>query len=308
MSGHLSFPLIVPDGMPASLSPYFMTTLLRGRIGFKGLAVTDDLTMNGADMAAGSVSEACVKAVEAGNDLLMMSRLLRTDDPAWQRLLSAYRERPAFKSRVREAAARVLEAKLKYLRPRGKKALVPDLAGLAAKVPDPEASAFFEAQAYRSATLLPPPGPDAAGVPFPRAGDAKGLPGGRLLVAGPFREFSDIALAAYPKAGTFLFSYEPEGAALKSELAAFDRELSGAQMVLVCVANGAGMDFAQRAHEAGKRVAIVSAQSPAPLARAPWAEAAVAVYSYSGESLRAAIAVLSGKEQAQGRLPLRLPK
>lgn len=50
MSGHLCFPLITGDGWPASLSPYFMTTLLRGRIGFKGLAVTDDLAMNGAGM------------------------------------------------------------------------------------------------------------------------------------------------------------------------------------------------------------------------------------------------------------------
>jgi hypothetical protein len=190
---------------------------------------------------------------------------------------------------------RVVETKLKYLKPRGKEALVPSLAGLASKVPDPEAAAFFEAQAYRSATLLP-----KGGIPF--------SPKGRLLMAGPFKEFFDAALVEYPSARIFRFSFEPEGAALPAELAAFDLALSGADEVLVCVANGAGMDFAARAHEAGKRVAIVSAQSPAPLARAPWAEAAVAVYSYSRESLRAGIAVLSGKEKAQGKLPLRLPK
>jgi beta-N-acetylhexosaminidase len=295
MSGHLSFPLVSGDSLPASLSPYFMTTLLRGRIGFKGLAVTDDLTMNGADEAAGSISEACVKAVEAGNDLLMLSKLLGSDDPTWKRLLSDYREKPAFRARVREAATRVVETKLKYLKPRGKAALVPDLAGLAAKVPDPEAAAFFEAQAYRSATVLRP-----SGVPF--------LPKGRLLVAAPFKEFFDIALAEYPQGRIFRFSYEPEGAALPAELKAFGLALADADEVLVCVANGAGMDFAARAHEAGKRVAIVSAQSPAPLSRAPWAEAAVAVYSYSRESLRAGVAVLSGKEKAQGKLPLRLPK
>jgi beta-N-acetylhexosaminidase len=295
MSGHLSFPLITGDGLPASLSPYFMTTLLRGRIGFKGLAVTDDLTMNGADEAAGSVSEACVKAVEAGNDLLMLSKLMGAEDSVWQRLLSLYRGEPAFKARVREAATRVVETKLRYLKPRGKKALVPDLAGLSAKVPDPEAASFFAAQAYRSATVL-----RVAGLPF--------LPRGRLLVASPFKEFSDIALEAYPGAKVFDFSFRPESAAVPAELGAFDRALAGADEVVVCVANGAGMDFAERAHEAGKRVAIVSVQSPAPLARAPWAEAAVAVYSYSLESLRAGVAVLAGKAQAQGRLPLRLPK
>jgi beta-N-acetylhexosaminidase len=295
MSGHLSFPLVSGDALPASLSPFFMTRLLRGRMGFKGLAVTDDLTMDGAAGAAGSVSEACVMAVEAGNDLLMISKLLDAEDPIWQRLLSAYREKPAFRARVRDAATKVVETKLRYLRPRGKKALLPDLAGLDARVPDPEAAVFFQAQAYRSATALRP-----AGIPF--------VAKGRLLVAGPFSEFAEDASVEYPSAAKFHFSLRPEGAALRSELEAFDRALAKADEVVLCVANDAGMDFALRAHDAGKRVAIVSVQSPAPLSRAPWAESVVAVYSYSRQSLRMGLAVLSGKEEAQGRLPLRLPK
>lgn len=299
MSGHLCFPLITGDGWPASLSPYFMTTLLRGRIGFKGLAVTDDLAMNGAGDAAGSISEACVKAVEAGNDLLMMSKLINLDDQAWTRLIDAYRDRPAFRARVREAATRVIETKLKYLRPRGKAALVPDVSRLAAKVPDPESAAFFAAQAYRSVTAV-----RSDGIPFV----AKAQGGETLLLAGPFKDFFDAALADYPGAQTFKFSYEPESAAMGSELAGFDRAIAKADGVILCVANEAGMDFAERAHKAGKRVAILSVQSPAPLSRAPWAEASVAAYSYSRDSLVAGMAVLAGKTQAQGRLPLRLPK
>jgi beta-N-acetylhexosaminidase len=295
MSGHLSFPLIESDGMPASLSPYFMKVILRQKIGFKGLAVTDDLAMNGAGEAAGSISEACVKAVEAGNDLLLISQLLTTDDPSWKRLLAAYRERPAFRARAREAATRVIETKLKYLKPKGRAAQIPDLSLLAAKVPDPQAASFFAEQAYRSVTALKP-----AGLPF--------APKGRLLVAGPFKEFLDAAAETYPKAASFRFSYEPEGAAQGSELKAFKLALADADSVLVCVANEAGMDFAEAAHEEGKRVAILSAQSPAPLSKAAWAESAVAVYSYSRESLRAGLAVLSGAAKAQGRLPLRLPK
>ena len=295
MSGHLAFPLVSGDGMPASLSPYFMTKLLRERMGFKGLAVTDDLAMDGADAAAGSISEACVRAIEAGNDLLLISQLLTTDDPAWKRLLSAYRTDISFRERAREAATQVVATKLKYLKPKGKAAQIPVLSLLAAKVPDPEAASFFAEQAYRSVTAL-----KSTDLPF--------TPKGRLLVAGPFRDFLEAATEAYPAAASFRFSYEPEGAALPSELKSFDLALSGADSVLVCVANQAGMDFALRAHEAGKRVAILSAQSPAPLAQAPWAEPAVAVYSYSRESLCAGLAVLTGKAKAQGELPLRLPK
>jgi beta-N-acetylhexosaminidase len=264
-------------------------------MGFKGIAVTDDLAMNGAGIAAGSFSEACVKAVEAGNDLVMMSRLLEFDDPAWDRLLEAYRARPAFRSRVREAATRVIETKLRYLKPRGKAALVPDLERLGSRVPDPEAAAFFKEQAYRSVTTVA-----SRGIPF--------APRGRLLVASPLKEFSAAAAEAYPGSSLFRFSYSPEGAALSGEMAAFDSALAGCSAVVVCVANEAGMDFAQRAHDAGKSVAIVSAQSPAPLARADWAEAAVAVYGCSRESLRAGIDVLAGKAAAQGHLPVKLAR
>ena len=296
MSGHLCFPLITGDRVPASLSPYFMTTLLRTRIGFRGLAVTDDLSMNGAQESAGSLAEACIRAVEAGNDLLMISSLLDFDDPAWTRLLSAYRTRPAFKARVREAAGRVLVAKLSYLKPRGRAALVPSLGSLAARVPDPDAAAFFAAQAYRSVTVL-----RSGGIPFATGSQ------GRILVASPFKDFIDAALAYYPGAASFRFSYGPEGAAQASELRSFDACLESADAVILCVANEAGMDFGQAAHAAGKKVAIISAQSPAPLARASWAEASVAVYSYSRESLFAGVAVLAGKAKAQGTLPLRLP-
>ncbi len=295
MSGHLSFPLVSGDSAPASLSRYFMTDLLRGKIGFKGIAVTDDLAMNGASVAAGAFSEACVKAIEAGNDLVMMSRLLDFDDPAWEKILAAYRGRPAFRERVREAAARVLEAKLRYLKPRGKESLVPDLERLDSLVPDPEAASFFKEQAYRSATAVVP-----AGIPF--------LPAGRVLVASPLKEFSSAALDYYPGASLFRYSYAPEDAALAEELAAFEAQLGSCEAVVACVANETGMDFARRARDAGKRVAIVSAQSPAPLSRAFWAEAAVAVYGRSRESLRAALAVLTGKASAQGRLPVKLAR
>lgn len=295
MSGHLSFPLITRDGSPASLSPFFMTEVLRKRIGFTGIAVTDDLYMTGAAGDGAAVSQACLRAIEAGNDIVMMSRLPELDDQIWTRLISAYRERPAFKARAREAALRVITAKLRYLKPLGKDHLIPDPRLIASRVPDPEAAPFFRDMAFRSATAL-----GQSRLPF--------SPSGRLLLAGPFQDFLAAGTAAYPGAASYRFSWHPDSGALPAELDEFERLLPGASSVLVCVANAAGMDFAERAHAAGKRVAILSVQSPAPLSRASWAEAAVAVYGYSRESIQAGIDVLSGAATAQGRLPIVLGK
>jgi beta-N-acetylhexosaminidase len=77
MSGHLKHPLITLDE-PATLSRRALTDILRTEIGFTGLAITDDLDM-GAIRHSLSQEEAAVRALAAGNDLLLYSNI--TADP-----------------------------------------------------------------------------------------------------------------------------------------------------------------------------------------------------------------------------------
>ncbi len=76
MAAHVTFPNhplqeISYDGklIPASLSYNFITKLLRGRLGFSGVAITDDLEM-GAIIRNFGIGEACVRAISAGCDQL----------------------------------------------------------------------------------------------------------------------------------------------------------------------------------------------------------------------------------------------
>ena len=68
MAGHLKVPSINPDGIPASVSPEILTTLLREEMGFEGLVLTDSFDMGG---AKGFSSE---EAIKAGADLVLCPR------------------------------------------------------------------------------------------------------------------------------------------------------------------------------------------------------------------------------------------
>lgn len=72
MVGHLAVPALTGNMEPATISPAIVTTLLRQELGFKGLIITDALNMkalyNGSNVATLSV-----RAVQAGNDLLLFS-------------------------------------------------------------------------------------------------------------------------------------------------------------------------------------------------------------------------------------------
>ena len=66
---HLNVPAIDDSGAPMSLSSKCVNGLLRERYGFEGLVFTDALDMEGAKTMEGS---ACVNALLAGNDVLLM--------------------------------------------------------------------------------------------------------------------------------------------------------------------------------------------------------------------------------------------
>jgi beta-glucosidase-like glycosyl hydrolase len=71
MSAHVAYPALDPSGRPATLSRPILTDLLRQRMGFNGLVVTDALIMEGVLKEGAGEAEAAVAAVAAGCDVLL---------------------------------------------------------------------------------------------------------------------------------------------------------------------------------------------------------------------------------------------
>jgi beta-N-acetylhexosaminidase len=69
MVNHAAYPETPGKNRPASVSPYWITTVLRKRIGYRGILFSDDLEMGGI-LKFMSIEEAAVAAIRAGMDLL----------------------------------------------------------------------------------------------------------------------------------------------------------------------------------------------------------------------------------------------
>jgi len=104
MAGHATYPALDPEHI-ASQSPAAMA-LLRGRLGFRGVIVTDSLEA-AAVQAVTDVREAAVASVSAGVDLV-----LTTGRGSYihvrRALMAVAKADPAFRARVRDSAARVV--------------------------------------------------------------------------------------------------------------------------------------------------------------------------------------------------------
>lgn len=70
MTAHVAYPALDPERRPATMSPPIVTDLLRDRLTYDGLVVTDALVMEGAH-AGGDEADAAVLALAAGCDALL---------------------------------------------------------------------------------------------------------------------------------------------------------------------------------------------------------------------------------------------
>ena len=112
MISHAAYPQVTRDRTPASLSKIWITDILRKRIGFRNLIVSDDLEMGGV-LAAASVGEAAVEHIRAGGDLCLVCHREDYIEQAFEALTSAAERDRKFAKRVEESERRVLEFKKK---------------------------------------------------------------------------------------------------------------------------------------------------------------------------------------------------
>ncbi|WP_377272478.1 glycoside hydrolase family 3 protein [Peterkaempfera sp. SMS 1(5)a] len=309
MTAHIVVPALDPSGDPATLSRPIITGLLRDRLRFDGVVVTDSLGMAGVRERYGD-ARVPVLALKAGADQLL-------DPPdlplAYRSVLHAVQDGELTESRIDASVTRVLRLKLRHRlfdRDYPRPADAPRLLGT------PEHLAVADAVADRSVTLLRN---DAHTVPLPAAAD------GRLLVTGwepgstgpagigtadgrPVHELARALTALGRPARALPTGPAPDGAAVAAAVAAA-RAGNGPVVVLT---GGADRDPSQQRLVAallatGRPVVQIAVRGPYDLARLPGVHTALAGYSWSAATMRAMARVLTGRGTATGRLPVAVP-
>ncbi len=299
MSGHLSFPKIMANGEPASLSKVFLTDILRGELGYKGLIITDDMMMNGATMYAGSLSNAFYLAIEAGNDIIISSTTARLDENLWTTNLALIKSNAEFKSIVQRAARRVILSKLGYFKSSNAAPLYPDENTLSDYIPDKEGQKFFLSQACRSVTAY-----KKGDLPYkPKEGE-------RILLAGQnqFPEFFEEARKRYSN-GTEIaqFKYDYDMGPIQADWMGnnIERLALSYDTIIICVANERNASVALRLKKlTGKKVIILSVLSPVSVMNFDWADTILFGYSWSSYTFKALLGALNGEYEPEGVVPL----
>ena len=310
MSAHLAVPALDPaPGVPATLSAPIMTGLLREKMGFKGLIVTDALEMAGVTNTY-TTEEAALRAILAGVD-----QLLLPPEPAKviAYLAAAVRDGRVPVSRIDASVRRILEAKASLGLHRNRFVRIEDLRRLVA----PKAYLDEAAKAFESAaTLVRNDGPV---LPLAVAPD-------KLVVLSLSSDLGDYYAGQafvtamrkrFPDAPAFYADGDTGNEALDE---AFARAAAADTVVLALfsrLSDRKGSVDLEPRHidlirklaglEGGPAVVAVSFGSPYFLRHIPEVDAYLCLYKNTPETQAIAARALTGEMAVAGRLPVSIP-
>ncbi|NBD26824.1 beta-N-acetylhexosaminidase [Paenibacillus glycinis] len=112
MVAHILFPKI-DKNVPASLSKTIITDELRGELGFKGVVITDDMTM-GAISENFGLAQAAMTSVKAGSDIILLAHGYEDAKTVLGALKQSVRKGDISEKRIDESVTRILTLKLNY--------------------------------------------------------------------------------------------------------------------------------------------------------------------------------------------------
>lgn len=112
MTSHTVYPHLAPD-IPATLSAVILTEILRQKMDFQGVVVTDDLEM-GAIENEMAVADAALAAFQAGADLLLICHDHEKVKRAWNKLATACDNGLVSAGRLKASQARIAELGSRY--------------------------------------------------------------------------------------------------------------------------------------------------------------------------------------------------
>ncbi len=309
MIAHLSLPAYdTVKGIPSTLSQNVVTKLLKEKLGFRGLIVTDAMTMRGVTKAY-SDAEAAVLAVRAGNDLILMPP---NEEVAIDAILNAARRGEIPLERIDESVRKLLSVKA-WLGLHKNRFVSPDT--IFAVVGAKEHQRLAKEIARRSITVVK----NERGIlPLEKFGTLRvmSLVVSDNAVPTTGDRFNSQVRSRYPN----FQSLRVDTRSNSEEYDSVYYILKRADLILcpmyVRVRSGQGtiglqarqVEFVDRVLKMGRPVVAISFGNPYLLSDMPSVSAYLCAYSDADVAVDAAVEAIFGEIDVDGKLPITIPK
>lgn len=308
MIAHVAFPALTErDSLPATLSPAIVQGLLRERLGFNGVILSDCMEMKAISETFGT-ERGAVMALQAGIDLVLVSHHYARQRGSIEAIQAAAQSHELSVQLVRQAAEHVLNLKAHYLswNDLPTERTVPTIIGS-------EKHVQLQSQAYELSTTLVRN--EEALLPLHLK------PGERIMVLSPQRNtmtmvedryYSDDLLADILRQYHSAVEIVPVAPGPIEDACEQVLQTTSESDIFIVTTVNAHLDEQQavlvrRLVSSERRIIVMAVRNPYDLQAFPQLRTYLVTYEYTRPALVAAVRVLFGEQQAQGHLPVSIP-
>ena len=308
MIAHIYFPALMPGkSLPATISPIIIQELLRQRLGFDGVVISDCMEMNAIVSTIGT-AQGVVKALQAGTDLVLISHTYERQRESLAAIQAAIQTGQLSRETLRLAAERVQRLKERYLS--WDTAMS---ATLSIEVTSEEHRQLSE-QAYELSTTLVRN--DERLLPLHLQADEQ------ILVLYPQEASTSKAQDKFAAPTALVEGIQKrhvntQGIAFtattsQEEYYELLQMAQKAVVIIIATINAQGdrqqTDLMNQLLRMERPLIGIAVYGPYDLLSFPQLRTYLTTYEYTSPALEAAVRVLFGEREAQGRLPVGLPK
>jgi len=112
MVAHASYPQASETKIPASVSSFWINEVLRKKMRYRGVVISDDMEMGGI-LTQRSMEEAAIEAIASGMHILEICKDAALVIRAYEALLSEAERSPSFRRRVQQAATHITSSRVR---------------------------------------------------------------------------------------------------------------------------------------------------------------------------------------------------
>jgi beta-N-acetylhexosaminidase len=304
MTAHIVMPALNgrSNELPATLSPRILRDLLRRKMRFNGVIVSDALDMHAMEQGSGYVAET-MAAVAAGIDLLLFNHDLSRVEPACSNVIQAARRGLLSADEIHASARRIMALK-NWIKRQTQESL--------AVIGCDEHLRLAQEVARKSITLVRD---TAQRLPLrvgPEEKIAVALPRPEDLTPADTSSYVKPVLAEalrryHPRVDEFSFAMSPAA----EEIGALCERLAKYELVIIGTINATAhpgqAELVKKLVRQGTRLITVALRMPYDLAAYPEASTYVCTYSILPPSMEALAEALFGRIAFSGALPVTIP-
>ncbi|UPA12520.1 glycoside hydrolase family 3 N-terminal domain-containing protein [Borrelia venezuelensis] len=291
MSGHLAYPMLTNGKeIPASSSIKIIKELLRKKLKYDNLIITDDLLMNAVRYNNESIYDTIERIIRTETDILLISLNENIQNNAYNKLLSLMQKDSEIRENIIKSNKRILRIKLEYLKERKNETEIYSNHKKVQAIPTKEAKNFFEQSTLRGITKI---------KLSKQVSKHK-----KTLLISPYNTMIKEGKKIFQNSSGYYYDYYPLNKMNPTKLKEIKKLIEKHEQVIFNLSTPASQQYIENLKEYKDKISIIVSLTPQYIKNLDWIQNIVIVYGTTILSFKSGFLTLTEDFNPKGKSPL----